>query len=58
MMVYSFMGGGNEFSVELCQSALRLWKDKRLVLVESDWQGLISELNMTIKFAIYKAFRV
>ena len=56
-MVYSLMGD-NEFSVELCQSALRLWNGKRLVLVESDWQGLISELNMTIKFAIYKAFRV
>lgn len=57
-MIVFFLHECNEFSVELCQSALRLWNGKRLVLVESDWQGLISELNMTIKFAIHKAFRV
>ena len=39
-----FLHGCNEFSVELCQSALRLWKGKRLVLVGSDWQGLIPML--------------
>lgn len=39
-----FLHDCNEFSVELCQSALRLWKGKRLVLVGSEWQGLIPML--------------
>lgn len=39
-----FLHGCNEFSVELCQSALRLWKGKRLVLVGDDWEELIPML--------------
>lgn len=39
-----FLHDCNEFSVELCQSALRLWKGKRLVLVGSEWQRLIPML--------------
>lgn len=39
-----FLHGCNEFSVELCQSALRLWKGKRLVLIGTDWAGLIPML--------------
>lgn len=39
-----FLHDCNEFSVELCKSALRLWKGKRLVLVGADWEGLIPML--------------
>ncbi len=31
----------NEFSVELCKTALRLWKGKRLVLVGGSWAEVI-----------------
>lgn len=34
----------NEFSVELCQSALKLWKGKRLVLVGENWERMIPML--------------
>lgn len=36
-----FLHDCNEFSVELCQSALKLWKGKRLVLVGGNWEELI-----------------
>ena len=39
-----FLHGCNEFSVELCQSALRLWKGKQLVLVGNEWEQLIPML--------------
>lgn len=40
-----FLFGCNEFSVELCQSALRLWKGKRLVLVGEEWAPMIEFLD-------------
>lgn len=39
-----FLHDCNEFSVELCQSALKLWKGKRLVLVGKYWGELIPML--------------
>lgn len=39
-----FLHGCNEFSVELCRSALKLWKGKRLVLVGEEWEELIPML--------------
>lgn len=39
-----FLYDCNEFSVELCQSALKLWSGKRLVLVGENWEGLIPKL--------------
>lgn len=39
-----FLHDCNEFSVELCQSALMLWKGKRLVLVGEDWKDIIPML--------------
>ena len=39
-----FLYDCNEFSVELCQSALKLWSGKRLVLVGENWEGLIPML--------------
>lgn len=39
-----FLYDCNEFSVELCQSALNLWSGKRLVLVGENWEGLIPKL--------------
>lgn len=34
----------NEYSVELCQTALKLWKGKRLVLVGKSWEQMIPML--------------
>ena len=39
-----FLYDCNEFSVELCQSALKLWGGKRLVLVGENWERLIPML--------------
>ena len=36
-----FLYGCNEYSVELCQSVMWLWKGKRLILVGKEWEGLI-----------------
>lgn len=39
-----FLHGCNEYSVELCQTVMRLWKGQRLVLVGKEWDGLIPML--------------
>lgn len=36
-----FLHDCNEYSVELCQTALGLWEGKRLVLVGKDWERMI-----------------
>lgn len=36
-----FLHGCNEYSVELCQAVMRLWKGQRLILVGKDWERLI-----------------
>ena len=36
-----FLHDCNEYSVELCQSALKLWEGKRLVLVGKNWERMI-----------------
>ncbi len=39
-----FLNECNEFSIELCQSVLKLWTGKRIVLVGYDWEELIPML--------------
>lgn len=39
-----FLFDCNEFSVELCKSALKFWKGKRLVLVGEKWEKMIDFL--------------
>ena len=40
-----FLYDCNEFSVELCRTALKFWKGKRLVLVGNDWENMIEYLE-------------
>ena len=40
-----FLYDCNEFSVELCKTALRVWKGKRLVLVGTNWDRMIEYLD-------------
>lgn len=39
-----FLHGCNEYSVELCETALRMWKGQRLILVGADWEPMIPML--------------
>jgi hypothetical protein len=40
-----FLYDCNEFSVELCRTAFRFWKGKRLVLVGINWEKMIEYLD-------------
>lgn len=46
-----FLHDCNEFSVELCQTALNLWNGRRLVLVGENWERLIPMLpDLTVEY--------
>jgi len=44
-LICIFLYDCNEFSVELCRTALGEWTGKRLVLVGSKWERMIEYLD-------------